>query len=99
MSRFTLSRSAEEDLIQIYVEGTSTFGLEQAQRYHQRLFRTFQFLAENAQAAPVRHELSTSIRVHPVGSHIVLYTLRDHDIYILRVRHGHEDWLEHRSEA
>jgi toxin ParE1/3/4 len=95
VSLFTLSRSAEEDLIQIYVEGAASFGLAQAQHYHQRLFQAFGFLAENPQAAPVRHELSASIRVHPVGSHIVLYAIREHDIYDLRVRHGHEDWLEH----
>ncbi|WP_043739169.1 type II toxin-antitoxin system RelE/ParE family toxin [Thioalkalivibrio nitratireducens] len=95
MSFFTLSRSAEEDLIQIYLEGATSFGLDQAQRYHQRLSQAFEFLAENPQAAPVRQELSALIRVHPVGSHIVLYTIRDHDIYILRIRHGHEDWLDH----
>ena len=93
MSRFTLSEPAEEDLIKIYMEGVTTFGHEQARRYHQRLFQAFRFLAENPQAAPVRHGLSPAIRIHPVGSHIVIYTQRDDVILILRIRHGREDWL------
>lgn len=93
MSTFTLSALAEEDLIQIYVNGAASFGLDQARRYHLKLFQIFQFLAENPLAGPVRPELETKIRVHPVGSHIVLYTVREQDVLILRIRHAHEDWL------
>ena len=95
MSRFTLTVAAEEDLIQIYVDGASSFGLEQARRYHRRLFDSFQFLAENPMAAPLRPELTTEIRVHPVESHIVLYTIREQEILVLRIRHAREDWLNH----
>ncbi|MBL38579.1 MAG: plasmid stabilization protein ParE [Xanthomonadales bacterium] len=95
MSKHTLSAIAEEDLIQIYVEGATSFGLEQARRYHQKLFQVFQFLAENPKAAPIRPQLKTEIRVHPVESHIILYKVRKQDILVLRIRHAHEDWLNH----
>lgn len=95
MSEFTLSRLAEEDLIQIYIDGASSFGLEQARRYHRKLFKTFRFLAENPMVAAVRPELKTGIRIHPVESHIVLYKAREQDILILRIRHAREDWLNH----
>ena len=95
MSTFSLSALAEEDLIQIYTDGASSFGLEQAHRYHQKLFQVFQFLAENPLAAAARSELRTEIRVHPVASHIVLYTVRKRDILVLRIRHTNEDWLNH----
>ena len=95
MSTFTLSALAEEDLIQIYVDGATSFGLYQGRRYYRKLFHAFQFLAENPLAGSIRPELRTEIRVHPVGSHIVLYTLRKQDILILRIRHAHEDWLNH----
>lgn len=93
MSAYTLSAIAEEDLIQIYVQGARSFGFEQARRYHRKLFDTFRFLAENPLAGPIRPELRTQIRVHPAGSHIVLYTARKQDILILRIRHAREDWL------
>ncbi|WP_376696653.1 type II toxin-antitoxin system RelE/ParE family toxin [Wenzhouxiangella sp. EGI_FJ10305] len=95
MSPFTLSVIAEEDLIQIYTDGATTFGLEQAKRYHRKLFQVFRFLAENPLAAPIRPELRTDVRVHPAESHIVLYTVRTQDILSLRIRHAHEDWLDH----
>ena len=95
MSSFTLSALAEEDLIQIYVDGATSFGLDQARRYHKKLFRAFRFLAENPLAGSIRPELRAEIRAHPVESHIVLYTLRDQDILLLRIRHTHEDWLNH----
>ena len=91
---YTLSRKAEEDIIAIFLDGTGQFGLQQAERYHDHLEKVFQFLAENPLAARERHELTPPIRIHPVGSHIVLYTVGDDgDIFIVRVRHGHEDWL------
>ena len=91
----TLSILAEEDLIQVYVDGATSFGPEQARRYHRKLFQVFRFLAANPRAAPIRPELTAEIRVHPVASHIVLYTARKQDILILRIRHAHEDWLGH----
>ena len=95
MNRFTLSRLAEEDLIQIYLDGAQSFGQKQAGLYHQLLSQAFHFLADNPLAGPLRTELTPVVRIHPVGTHIVLYTVRQHDILILRIRHAHEDWLEH----
>ena len=91
---YTLSRKAEEDLIAILLDGTQQFGLQQAERYHDHLKKAFEFLADNPFATRERMELAPPIRIHPVGSHIVLYTVGGNgDIFIVRVRHGHEDWL------
>jgi len=91
---YTLSRKAEEDIIGIFLEGAGQFGLQQAERYHDHLNKAFEFLADNPYAARERSELDPSIRIHPVGSHIPLYTLGENgDVFIVRVRHGHEDWL------
>ena len=89
---FRLSAAAEEDLIDIYTRGAVEFGLDRAARYYRRLFDAFQFLAENPLVAPVRPELHHMARVHPVGMHIVIYQVRAGDVFILRVRHGREDW-------
>ncbi|MBU2112654.1 MAG: type II toxin-antitoxin system RelE/ParE family toxin [Gammaproteobacteria bacterium] len=91
---YALSNKAEEDIIAIFVAGAERFGLIQAQRYHQQLTTTFEFLSDNPQAAPVREELTPSVRLHPVGSHLVIYQLEaDNGVFIIRVRHAHEDWL------
>jgi toxin ParE1/3/4 len=91
--RYTLSRKAEEDIIAIFVYGAAEFGLQQAEHYHDLLENTFQFLAENPEAARERLEISPPVRIHPIESHVVIYSVEDDgNVFIVRVRHGREDW-------
>lgn len=93
MRRYRLSRKAEEDIIATYMYGVAQFGVQQAERYHDLLERTFQFLAENPEAARERAEITPPVRIHPIESHVVIYTVDESgDIFIVRVRHGREDW-------
>lgn len=93
MKRYTLSRKAEDDVIAIFVYGAERFGIDQAERYHDLLEKTFRFLAENPEAARGRTEITPPVRIHPFESHIVIYTIDDNgDIFVLRVRHGRENW-------
>uniref|UniRef100_B0T183 Plasmid stabilization system n=1 Tax=Caulobacter sp. (strain K31) TaxID=366602 RepID=B0T183_CAUSK len=89
---YRLSRKAEEDILDIYIAGASEFGQDQAERYHAGLEKTFLFLSSFPRAAPERAALGRSSRVHPYKSHITIYRLDGADIFIQRVRHGHEDW-------
>ncbi|WP_018950674.1 type II toxin-antitoxin system RelE/ParE family toxin [Thioalkalivibrio sp. ALMg11] len=91
---FHLSKKAEEDVISIFVQGAAEFRVEHAGRYHAALERQFQFLEDNPLVARERLEIDPPVRVHPFQAHIVVYTLDPGgDVYILRVRHAHEDWL------
>ncbi len=91
---YSLSRKAEDDVIEIYVAGVAAFGFDQAERYHDGLERAFVFLSDFPLAAPKRAELKGSSRVHPYRSHIIVYRLDGADVLIQRVRHASEDWLE-----
>ena len=91
---YRLSRKAEEDILQIYLAGVGEFGVSQAERYHEGLGRAFIFLSNFPRAAPERLELNPPSRVHPYKSHIILYRLDGPDIFIQRVRHGREDWID-----
>ena len=64
--RYALSRKAEEDVIDIFMYGIAQFGIQQAERYHDLLERTFQFLAENPQAACERVENTPPVCIHPL---------------------------------
>ena len=90
---YVLSRKAEEDVIGIFQTGIEQFGLSQAERYHKQLELSFRFLAENPLAAHERFEILPPVRIHPIGSHLVIYKVEENGtVFIIRVRHGHEDW-------
>jgi toxin ParE1/3/4 len=93
VTKYHLTRAAADDLTAIYLEGLSLFGMAQADKYHDGLTATFEFLAEYPHAARQREEISPPVRTHRYKSHMVVYEL-DHDdlVLILRVRHGREDW-------
>jgi len=90
---YQLSVKAEEDIMRLYIEGAREFGAEQAENYYAGLENIFQFLSENPLAARERTEITPVVRVHPYRTHIVVYMVKaSGGIFILRVRHGSEDW-------
>ena len=90
---YVLSRKAEEDIVDTFRTGIEQFGLNQAERYHEQLEQCFRFLAENPFAAHERFEILPPVRIHPIGSHLVIYrVVETRMVFIIRVRHGHEDW-------
>ena len=90
---YRLGRQAKIDLLNIADESILLFGVEQARRYHRRLTRTFELLAENPKMAREREEFVPPIRAHPCGSHVIIYRTENGDILVIRVRHGREDWI------
>ena len=94
MPGFRLSCRAEEDLIQIYVTGVQAFGLAQAERYQNALEASFDLIAAHPEIARERHELRPPVRIHRHGSHVVIYLIEKTGPFIVRGRHGREDWDE-----
>lgn len=91
---YVLTEEAEEDVIHILAESGKQFGTRQAHKYYAGLVECFSFLRENPRAARERTELTLPVRVHPYGSHIVIYKTDDENIIILAVRHSRENWQE-----
>ncbi|WP_339740514.1 type II toxin-antitoxin system RelE/ParE family toxin [uncultured Maricaulis sp.] len=93
--RYRLTRAAEADLVGIYREGAVRFGVAQAEAYFVALIASFERIAANPRLARLRMEIDPPVRIHPCGSHIVIYREAALDgIEILRIRHGREDWDE-----
>ena len=90
---FRLSLAAEEDIIGIAEQGVRLFGAVQARQYHDELFAIFDLVAASPRMARERLELSPPMRIHPFKAHLVVYRIEvDGDVFIVRVRHAHEDW-------
>lgn len=87
-----LSQAADEDLLNIYVEGITQFGLAQAQAYHEGLKRALDTIERYPAAARERLELRPPMRVHRYRSHVIMYIAEGEDVIIVRIRHGREDW-------
>lgn len=91
--QFSLSVQAEEDIISIAEEGIRIFGALVAKRYHDELFALLELIAANPRMARERHEIFPPVRIHPFKAHIVVYRINeDGSIFVVRIRHGHEDW-------
>lgn len=90
---YRLSKEAEQDILNIFLHTAEEFGIDQAESYHDKLSACFEFLADNPSAAPLRPEITPPVRIHPIGAHIVVYTLDEEgSLFVIRVRHQHEDW-------
>lgn len=91
--RFSLSVEAEEDIITIAEQGVRMFGSAQARRYHDELFAVLDLIAANPRMAREREEISPPVRIHPFKAHLIVYRIEENGaIFVIRIRHGHEDW-------
>jgi toxin ParE1/3/4 len=92
---YRLTREAEEDVVGIAETGLRLFGAAQARRYHDDLFNLFELIAANPRMARERDEVSPPVRLFPFKAHLVVYLVDENgDVLIIRVRHGHENWID-----
>lgn len=90
-SGWTLRPAAEVDLSEIWLHGADRWGVEQAERYSGSLFAVFDLLADFPELARERGEFTPPVRIHPSGSHLVLYRLDGPEIEIVRILHAHQN--------
>ena len=94
MKRIKVSPAALADLIHIHREGVRLFGPTQADHYLSSLEAEFNLIAEFPQMHRARPELVRNARAVRHQSHVIIYSISDDMIEILRIRHGREDWQE-----
>ena len=83
--------AAEADLADIWTHGAATWGESQAERYADGLFALFDLLAEFPEMARERKESTPPVRIHPSGSHLVIYRMEGQGVEIIRVLHAHQN--------
>jgi len=61
--------------------------------YYRKIEGMLELLSENPHMARERLEITPPVRIHPFRSHLIVYIVDDNnDIFIVRIRHEHEDW-------
>jgi toxin ParE1/3/4 len=87
LPKFSVSKAAQSDLRAIARYTLRTWGHPQALKYARELDECFQLLAENAGIGRECDAISSGLRRHELGKHVVFYRLKPGGIGIVRVLH------------
>lgn len=85
MTSYTLTERAEDDLLDLFLDGIEMFGLLQAHRYKDELEHCFQLIASRPQMGRLAPSIGEGVRRHEHQSHIILYEQAAGTIVILAV--------------
>jgi toxin ParE1/3/4 len=92
---YRLTLKAEDDIVALTRFGRDNFGVRHAVDYAEGLFDLFELIAANPALSRERTELTPPVRIHRYKAHLVVYMIDGHgEVIIVRIRHGHEDWLD-----
>lgn len=75
------------------------WSVEQAERHADGLFAVFDLLAEFPEMARERSEFTPPVRIHPSGSHLVIYRQEGQGVEIIRILHAHQDLMAYLQEG
>lgn len=89
---YRLTDAAEADLEAIWRYGHERWSAVQADRYLDDLDERFRLLGTMPMMTRKRTEFDPPIRIHPFGSHLVIYVVAEDGIDILRVLGNRQDW-------
>lgn len=82
---------AKQDLIDIWIYTLGEWGESQADQYLDDLENNFILLAQQPLICRERSEISPPVRIHHHAHHLIVYTIADDGINIVRVLHENMD--------
>ncbi len=92
--KLRFANAARQDIRAIYLQGEGLFGSRQADAYAAGLRSAFRMIADYPLSNRLRYGSASAVRARPCRSHVILYAVDEAGVLVLRVRHGHEDWLD-----
>jgi toxin ParE1/3/4 len=91
--RHLLHPLAEQDIADIWADGADRWGVDQADRYFDGMVDLFDLLGEQPEISRLRPEFRPPVRIHPYGSHVVIFVMVETGISIVRVLHHRRNLL------
>jgi toxin ParE1/3/4 len=95
MATYVFSNKGEDDLTEIYRYGFINFGERQADLYAEQLKEKCQALSEFPLLHRERKEFNPPVRIGYHGKHLIIYTIEDGYVLIVRILHGSMDVQNH----
>jgi toxin ParE1/3/4 len=90
--RICLTPEAERDLEDIWLYTAKTWSMKQANLYVDEIVAKFDLLAAAPFISRERAEFRPPVRVHRHQSHVIIYSLSDTDLIVVRVAHMRQNW-------
>ena len=90
---YRLAPQAIADLDDIWRFSAERWSIEQADRYIDDLTRIFETIAAMPTLARERSEFKPPVRIHVHESHLIVYTIAEEHVTILRLLGGRQDWV------
>ncbi len=85
MNNYKISRVAEEDIIRIFQYGVKQFGLNQAEKYYNRLFDYFDTIAKNPYAFEAVDYIKAGYRRSVCDSNSIYYRITAEEVEIMTI--------------
>jgi len=97
--KYKLTNDAENDLTDLYVYGFKEFGEEQAEKYFFEIEKCIKLLADTPMMCRERKEFTPSVRIHHHVSHLIIYTIEQEHILVIRVLQNSMDLQRHLNNS
>ena len=94
MLRWKLSEQAAMDIVSIFADGISRFGVSQATKYRDDLEHIFDALASSPRIGREHLGADQIIRIHFHLAHVIAYVIEPTAIMIVRILPTRSDWKE-----
>lgn len=91
--QYRLAPRAYTDLDDIWRYTAETWSIDQADHYIDELTRIFTMIAAFPTLARERREFTPPVRIHVHESHLIIYTITEDYIAILRLLGRQQDWI------
>jgi len=91
LAEYSLTKAADQDLINIYLRGMEEYGVTQAERYLEFLTSKVEMAAENPSFGADYNDVRLGLMRYESKAHAIYYKTTPSGILVLRILGGRQD--------
>jgi toxin ParE1/3/4 len=95
MDNYQISKAAELDISELYIQGILKHGIILADQYYDGLIEQFEFLAKNPDIGFNSNELAANLQRFPYGRHTIFFINIRTVVLIVRILGEEMDFKRH----